>query len=86
MIDIGFIIAILCRQSMCFPKIKILWQEFLSHNTELLFVKEVMFVFGCCRNLSGKIPWLHFTFKKYIKLKSGLCFDSASSDLHHKAL
>lgn len=53
-----------------FPRLKFYDKIFLSHNTELLFVKEVIFVCGCSRTLRGKIPRLHCTFKKYINLKS----------------
>lgn len=63
MVDTGSIIAILCRQSICvFSRLKFYDKIFLSHNTELLFVKEVIFVLGCSRNLRGKIPRLHWYF------------------------
>ena len=43
-----------------------------SHNTELLFVREDIFGFGCCRDLRGKIPRQHFTFKKCINQRASL--------------
>lgn len=67
MIDIGSIIA---GRVCIFPRLDFYDKIFFGHNTELLFVKEVIFVFGCCKNLRGKIPRLVFTFKKYKKLKS----------------
>ena len=46
MMDAGPIVAILCRQSMCFPKIRFLWQDFfsLSHNTKLFFWSKKIYL------------------------------------------
>lgn len=71
MIDIGLIIV---GRVCIFLRLDFYDKIFFGYNIELLFVKEVIFVFGCCKNFRGKIFRFVFIFKKYKKLKSKIFF------------